>query len=164
MCAFLDNTGGLAYAEEQFLSHAPACVHHTERKIRAVKIAAAYENGMVCPRFSDARQFKIYTIEDERITSTELVDTDGTDSAVCLKQHGAGMLVCGKIANDSYMQLMMSGIAVFAGAAGEADIEGGILTTRMLHPKSSDETTEKGCDSPTCDGTSCEGCSHCTGR
>ena len=128
-----------------------------------MKIAAAYENGKICPHFADARQFKIYTIEEERIASMELVDTEGTDSTACLKQHGVGMLVCGKIANDSYMQLMMSGIAVFAGAAGEADMEVGILTSQMLHPKSSEEIEqEKGCDSPTCDGTSCEGCSHCT--
>lgn len=70
-----------------------------------MKIAAAYDNGTVCQDFAQTKQFKLYTIEDDHISQMEIVDTAG-DPAQCLKQHGAGLLVCGKLDMMQQMALM----------------------------------------------------------
>lgn len=96
-----------------------------------MKIAAAYDNGTVCQDFAQTKQFKLYTIEDDHISQMEIVDAAG-DPAQCLKQHGAGLLVCGKLDMMQQMALMQAGIAPFPGAYGEADMQVGALFVRML--------------------------------
>ena len=42
-----------------------------------MKIAIPYENGQVFQHFGHSAQFKLYTAEEGRITSAEVVSTDG---------------------------------------------------------------------------------------
>ena len=42
-----------------------------------MKIAIPYENGQVFQHFGHSAQFKLYTVEEGRITSAEVVSTDG---------------------------------------------------------------------------------------
>ena len=134
-----------------------------------MKIAATYENALICKHFAETKQFKIYTVENERITTMEVVSVngEGEDANICfLKEQGVGILICGSISSSANIQLMASGIAVFAGAAGEADMEVAILTTSMFtqvsEQNSEQQTEERMCDSTTCDKTSCVGCTGCS--
>ena len=42
-----------------------------------MKIAITYENGQVFQHFGHTQQFKVYEIENKKITSSEIVDTNG---------------------------------------------------------------------------------------
>ena len=39
-----------------------------------MKIAVTYENGQIFQHFGHTEQFKLYTVEDGKIVSTEIVD------------------------------------------------------------------------------------------
>lgn len=65
-----------------------------------MKIAVTYENGLVFQHFGHTQQFKLYTVENGKITSSEVVDTNGSGHgalAVFLKTHGVDTLICGGI-------------------------------------------------------------------
>ena len=112
-----------------------------------MKIAAAYDNGTVCQDFAQTKQFKLYTIEDDHISQMEIVDAEG-DPAQCLKQHGAGLLVCGKLDMMQQMVLMQAGIAPFPGAYGEADMQVGALFVRMLESEKQEKQQQDACPTP----------------
>ena len=42
-----------------------------------MKIAVTYDNGMVFQHFGHTEQFKVYTVEDNQITDTEIVSSGG---------------------------------------------------------------------------------------
>lgn len=122
-----------------------------------MKFAAAYDNGSIASRFEQAAQFKLYTLENDRITQMELLNcaTAGQDARISfLKEHGVGILVCDKIASDALLLLSTMGIAVFPGAYGDADLQVGALVAGMLTPVSEQP---QGCDSSACDGN-CSAC------
>ncbi len=122
-----------------------------------MKIAAAYDNGEVCQDFSQTKQFKLYTIEDDHISHMEVVDAEG-DAAQCLKRHGAGLLVCGKLGMMQQMSLMQAGIAPFPGAYGEADMQVGALFVRMLESEKKEKQKQDAC--PTTEQGGCASCAH----
>ena len=43
-----------------------------------MKIAVTYENGTVFQHFGHTEQFKVYQVEDGRVTGTEILDTNGS--------------------------------------------------------------------------------------
>ena len=45
--------------------------------IKRMKIAVTYENGMVFQHFGHSEQFKIYEVEDGKITASGVVPTNG---------------------------------------------------------------------------------------
>ena len=122
-----------------------------------MKLAAAYQNGSIAPAFAQAGQFKVYTLENDRITNMEVVNctVSGTEArSQFLKEHGIGILVCDKIDSDSLLLLSAMGIAVFPGGYGEADLQIGALVAGLLTPVND---TPRGCDSTACDGN-CSAC------
>ena len=65
-----------------------------------MKIAVTYENGQVFQHFGHTEQFKIYTVDDENILSSEIVNMDGTGHGALadfLKERGVNVLICGGI-------------------------------------------------------------------
>lgn len=42
------------------------------------KIAVTYENGLVFQHFGHTAQFKLYTVQDGKIVSSEVLDTNGS--------------------------------------------------------------------------------------
>ena len=42
-----------------------------------MKIAVTYENGQIFQHFGHTEQFKIYTVEDGKVVSAAVVDTNG---------------------------------------------------------------------------------------
>jgi len=89
-----------------------------------MKIAVAYENGMVFQHFGHTEQFKIYDIADGAVVSAEVIGTDGSGHealASFLKDRAVDVLICGGIGGGAQAALAGQGIEMCAGAAGDAD-------------------------------------------
>lgn len=89
-----------------------------------MKIAVTYENGNIFQHFGKTQQFKIYEIEDGKIISSEIVDTNGTGHgalAVFLKALRVKVLICGGIGAGAQNALADAKIELFGGVSGNAD-------------------------------------------
>ena len=64
-------------------------------------VAVTYENDMVFQHFGRTQKFELYTIEDGKITGSEVV--------------------CGGIGTGMIQALQACGIAIFAGASGPTE-------------------------------------------
>ena len=61
------------------------------------KIAVTYENGQVFQHFGHTAQFKLYTVQDGKITSSQVLDTNGSGHGALagwLKANGVTALIC----------------------------------------------------------------------
>ena len=119
-----------------------------------MKIAVTYENGEVFQHFGKTQNFKIYDVEDNRVVSTLVVDSEGQGHgalAGVLANKGIDLLICGGIGEGARQALADAGIEIVAGAEGKADdaVEEYLAGTL----KGSDEN----CDHHHEDG---EGCGH----
>src|SRR5574344_2167277 len=83
-----------------------------------MKAAVCYDNGQIFQHFGHTEQFKIYTIENGKIVSSELINTDGTGHealADFLKVRGVTSLICGGIGGGAVAALSASGLSIYAG-------------------------------------------------
>ena len=55
-----------------------------------MKIAVTYENGQIFQHFGHTSQFKVYEIQNNQITSSQVVDTAGSGHAAGDDPHHAG--------------------------------------------------------------------------
>lgn len=106
------------------------CLHEARyqmtesREERIVKIAVTYENGEIFQHFGHSQQFKIYEVEEGRVTAERVVDTNGSGHGALagfLKELGADALICGGIGGGARMALAEAGITLYGGASGSAD-------------------------------------------
>lgn len=89
-----------------------------------MKIAVTYENGMVFQHFGHSEQFKIYTEENGKICSGEVVSTNGSGHGALagfLKEKGVDTVICGGIGGGAIAALSEAGIKVYGGVSGVAD-------------------------------------------
>ena len=89
-----------------------------------MKVAVTYENGNVFPHFGHTEQFKIYEVEDEKISGTQVVDTDGNGHgalAGMLSALKVDTLICGGIGAGAQTALTEAGIRFYGGVSGSAD-------------------------------------------
>ena len=89
-----------------------------------MKIAVTYENGMVFQHFGHTKQFKIYDIQDSRVVSFKIVDTNGSGHGALagfLKEQGAEVLIFGGIGGGAQNALTEAEIKFFGGVQGSAD-------------------------------------------
>lgn len=87
-------------------------------------IATTYENGQIFQHFGHTEQFKIYNVEDEKIVSSEVVDTNGSGHGALadfLSALNVDVLICGGIGGGAQMALTQAGIKLFGGVQGDAD-------------------------------------------
>ena len=87
-------------------------------------IAVTYENGMVFQHFGHTEKFKIYDIQDDRVVSFKIVDTNGSGHGALagfLKEQGVEVLICGGIGGGAQNALTQAGIKFFGGVQGSAD-------------------------------------------
>jgi len=90
-----------------------------------MKIAVTYENGQIFQHFGHTEQFKIYQVEDGKIVSFEVVNTNGSGHgalAGLLSSLNIDTLICGGIGGGAQMALSQAGIKLFGGVQGDADI------------------------------------------
>jgi predicted Fe-Mo cluster-binding NifX family protein len=102
-----------------------------------MKAAVCYDNGQIFQHFGHTEQFKIYTIENGKVVSSELINTDGTGHealADFLKVRGVTSLVCGGIGGGAVAALSASGLSIYAGNTGDADTAAEKLARGALVP------------------------------
>ncbi len=90
----------------------------------AVKIAVTYENGEIFQHFGHTEQFKLYTVEDGKITAEQVVGTNGSGHGALagfLKNAGVDVLICGGIGGGAQEALHSVGIRLYGGVSGKAN-------------------------------------------
>jgi len=135
-----------------------------------MKIAVAYDNGEVFQHFGHTEQFKVYTEEDDKIVSSEILKADGSGHgalAALLGDNNIDVVICGGIGTGAQQALQDQGIILYAGASGSADeavealLRGELVNTGANCDHHSEEEEEGGCGSGGCGSGGCGGCSGC---
>ena len=112
-------TGGAYYMDS-----VPATTQLQEKGEDIMRIAVTYENGMVGQHFGKTEQFKVYDIEDKRIKSSTIIDTNGTGHGALagfLRAAEVETLICGGIGMGAKNALQEVGIRLLPGVNGDAD-------------------------------------------
>ena len=89
-----------------------------------MRIAVTYENGQIFQHFGHTEEFKVYDIENGKVVSSEVVDTNGNGHgalAGVLNSLNAEVLICGGIGMGAQMALASAGIKLYGGVSGDAD-------------------------------------------
>jgi predicted Fe-Mo cluster-binding NifX family protein len=89
-----------------------------------MKIAVTFEEGQVFQHFGHTSQFKIYDLEEGKISASNVVDTNGQGHGTLagfLTDHQVEVLICGGIGAGAQEALAESGIQLFGGVTGDAD-------------------------------------------
>lgn len=89
-----------------------------------MNIAVTFENGQVFQHFGHTPAFKVYTIEDGKIISSEVVNTgDSGHGALAgfLGDRKITTLICGGIGGGARTALAQAGIELYPGVTGDAD-------------------------------------------
>ena len=95
-----------------------------EKRSNTMRIAVTYENGEIFQHFGHSEQFKLYDIEDGRITKEQVVATNGCGHGALagfLQAAQVDALICGGIGMGAQMALADAGIKLYAGVQGSAD-------------------------------------------
>ena len=97
---------------------------HKPKGETIMRIAVTYENGRIFQHFGHTEQFKVYDVEDGKVVSSAVVDTNGSGHgalAGVLTALNADVLICGGIGGGAQMALAAAGIRLFGGVSGDAD-------------------------------------------
>lgn len=89
-----------------------------------MRVAVTYENGEIFQHFGHTGEFKVYDIEDGKVISSEVVDTNGKGHgalAGVLGALNADILICGGIGGGAQAALAAAGIQLYGGVSGSAD-------------------------------------------
>ena len=89
-----------------------------------MKLAVTYENGQIFQHFGHTEEFKVYTIEEGKITESHILSSDGQGHgalATLLQEEGIDTLICGGIGAGAQNALAQAGIKLYGGVQGEAD-------------------------------------------
>ncbi len=89
-----------------------------------MKIAVTYENGQIFQHFGHTERFKIYDINDGKITEAITVNTNGSGHgalADILKKLNVDALICGGIGGGAKRALSEAGIKLYGGVSGDTD-------------------------------------------
>ena len=87
-------------------------------------IAVTYENGQIFQHFGHTQQFNLYDVEDGKIISSKIIDTNGSGHgalAGLLASLGTDVLICGGIGGGAQSALAEAGIQLYGGVSGDAD-------------------------------------------
>ena len=89
-----------------------------------MRIAVPYENQEVFQHFGHTERFKIYDVEDGRVTVATTVNTNGSGHgalADILKKLHVDTLICGGIGDGAKRALAEANITLYGGVSGKAD-------------------------------------------
>ena len=89
-----------------------------------MKIAVTYENEQIYQHFGHTEQFKVYEVEDGKIISSEVINTNGQGHgalAGLLNAINADVLICGGIGGGAQIALSEAGIKLYGGVSGSCD-------------------------------------------
>ena len=92
-----------------------------------MRIAVAFEDGAIAPKFGHTKAFKVYQVDDAgkiqwgreiRVANT---DEEREEKANFLRGAGVSKLICGGICKAGQKAVANAGIELFGGVAGDAD-------------------------------------------
>ena len=109
-----------------------------------MRVAVTYDNGNVFGHFGRTEQFKVYDIEDGKIVSSNILDTNGEGCgalAGILSVANIDALICGGIGGGAVNAILGSGIKLYAGISGSTDAAVEALIAGTL-----DASGEANCD------------------
>lgn len=89
-----------------------------------MKIAVPVKNENIYQHFGMAAAFKIYTIENQQIVSTEVVETNGRGHGAILDlllNNQVNCVICGGIGEGAIANLKQVGIELVAGITAQSD-------------------------------------------
>jgi predicted Fe-Mo cluster-binding NifX family protein len=89
-----------------------------------MRIAVTYENGNIFQHFGHTQMFKVYDVQEGKIVSSQVVDTNGSGHgalAGVLQALQADVLICGGIGGGAQMALAAAGVKLYGGVSGNAD-------------------------------------------
>ena len=89
-----------------------------------MRIAVTYENGDIFQHFGHSTSFKVYEVEEGKIKSTSVENTNGSGHGALvgvLKALRIDALICGGIGGGARNALSESGIKLYGGVSGNAD-------------------------------------------
>lgn len=89
-----------------------------------MKIGVTYEKGQIFQHFGHTEKFKIYEVEEGKVVSTTVVDTNGSGHGALagfLLENEVEVLICGGIGMGAQVALSQVGIQLFGGVSGDAD-------------------------------------------
>lgn len=89
-----------------------------------MKIAVTYENGQIFQHFGHTAQFKVYTVENQAVAESHILDTNGQGHgalATLLQEENIDTLICGGIGGGAQRALADAGITVYGGVQGDTD-------------------------------------------
>lgn len=89
-----------------------------------MKIAVAYDNGEIFQHFGHSEQFKVYSIEEDKIAASEVIATEGQGHgalSALMDELDIDVVICGGIGGGAQQAIEERGIVLCAGQAGNAD-------------------------------------------
>jgi len=89
-----------------------------------MKIAVTYDKGEIFQHFGHTENFKIYEVQDSKVTDSAVVSTNGSGHGALagfLGAHKIDTLICGGIGGGARQALAEAGIKLYGGATGKAD-------------------------------------------
>lgn len=117
----------LRYCQKACKKNIPICTETmcgSGKGANNMRIAVTYENGAIFQHFGHTEQFKLYDIEDGKVTAEKIVDTNGQGHGALsgfLTEAGVEILICGGIGGGAQMALKEAGIKLYGGVSGMAD-------------------------------------------
>ena len=102
---------------------------------KIMRIAVPYENGEIFQHFGHKEQFKLYDVEDGKIVSSQMVDSNGSGHgalAGVLSALRVDALICGGIGGGAQAALAAAGIRLYGGVTGSADAAAEALAAGKL--------------------------------
>ena len=99
-------------------------MHEKPKGDNIMRIAVTYENGEIFQHFGHTEQFKVYDVENGKIVSSEVVDTNGSGHgalAGVLRALHVDALICGGIGGGAQAARAAAGIQLYGGVSGDAD-------------------------------------------
>ncbi len=139
-------------------------IYQKEKGENTMRIAVTYENGEIFQHFGHTEQFKIYEAENNKILSSEVIDTNGSGHgalAEFLHALDVDTLICGGIGAGAQNALIEVGIRLYGGVNGSADkaVEALLSNSLKFNPdvqcNHHEHGEEHSCGSHGCGGDSC---------
>ena len=88
------------------------------------KIAVTYDHGQIWQHFGKTEFFKIYTVDEGRLTGTRVVSTGGLGHGALagfLAEQNVDAVICGGVGSPMIDRLAAAGIKAYPGVTGDAD-------------------------------------------
>ena len=127
-----------------------------------MRIAVTYQNGEVYQHFGHTELFRIYDVENGRVTHKMTIrPTNAGHEAMAkvLQKAGADLLICGGIGDGAQKAVQAAGIGLYAGVSGNSDDAVNALLSGVLRYETGSTCRNHGSCGHECGDHGDEGCS-----